>query len=104
MLRGIFCASIQLNPTPCRGAPACCSRNISLQVTSNPQLLGTNSFTAILRSRSKGTQAPSEPKRCQLAPPKAKTTASEETVLVVEFPFSNVEKINSLLFSKPNQR
>src|SRR6187402_2421828 len=101
MLRGIPFTSIQLNPTPCKGAPACWSRNISLQVTSNPQLLGTNSFTCTLRAFSNGTHAPSEPNLCQLAPPKAKTTASAAIVLVLILPFSNVEKINSLVFFPP---
>ena len=61
--------------------PAKCWRKCGLQPkrsptrTSKPQLLGCKGATTTPCCASHGTQAPSDPKRGQLPPPKASTTA-----------------------------
>ena len=50
-----------------------------MPATSKPQLDGRSGATATPRSASRGTQAPSEPSRAQLPPPRASTTARQVT-------------------------
>jgi len=77
-------ASAAVIATGLTGSPAKRSRRWSLQpprsgpvgATSKPQLLARSGAMARPRAASSGTQAPSEPRRDQLAPPSASTVAS----------------------------
>ena len=65
--------------TDLTGDPANRSRKASLQATSKPQLAGRKGMIRTLRAFSHGTQAASEPRRGQLAPPRASRHASART-------------------------
>ena len=82
------------------GTPANFWRKWSVQSTSNPQLAGCRDSTVTPRASNHGTQAPSDPSFGQLAPPKARMTASAVTVLEP----SGISKRNARGPSHPHHR
>ena len=79
--RSAPCPSRRRSATDLSGCPAKRSANTVLHppCTSKPQLDGCSGATATPRAASSGTQAPSEPRRDQLPPPSASTTARART-------------------------
>ncbi len=62
------------------GVPAWRSRNVSDHAQAKPALAGRRGATGTPSPSRSGTQAPSEPRRGQLAPPRASSVAVGRTV------------------------
>ena len=65
---------------PFTGRPAKRSRNRGDQATSKPALAARKGDSVAPRASTSPLQAPSEPRRGQLAPPRARTTASGRSI------------------------